>query len=87
MKSGPIVHTTDGGRHWTVQLSAGRVSDLSFADRQAGWAIAGGKAYHTTDGGDAWQLQMNAPDSTWVDALTAGDATPSAPRRASLPAA
>ena len=73
-KAGPIVHTTDGGRHWTVQLSAGRVSDFSFADRHDGWAITGGKAYHTTDGGGAWQLQTNAPDSTWVDALTAGDA-------------
>ena len=78
-KAGPIVHTTDGGRHWTVQLSAGRVSGLSFADRHDGWAITGGKAYHTTDGGGAWQLQTNAPDSTWVDALTAGDAFIGAP--------
>jgi len=79
VKAGPIVHTTDGGRHWTVQLSAGRVSDFSFADRHDGWAIIGGKAYHTTDDGGAWQLQTNAPDSTWVDALTAGDAFIGAP--------
>jgi photosystem II stability/assembly factor-like uncharacterized protein len=79
VKAGPIVHTTDGGRHWTVQLSAGRVSDFSFADPHDGWAIAGGKTYHTTDGGSAWQLQTNAPDSSWVDALTAGDAFIGAP--------
>ena len=74
VKAGPIVHTTDGGRHWTVQLSAGRVSDLSFADRHDGWALAGGKTYHTTDGGADWQLRAAAPASTWVNALTAGDA-------------
>ena len=77
--AGSIVHTTDGGRHWAVQLSVGRVTGLSFADRHNGWAIADGQTYRTTDGGGVWQLQANAPDSTWVDDLTAGTAFIGAP--------
>jgi photosystem II stability/assembly factor-like uncharacterized protein len=79
--TGGIVHTTDGGLHWKVQLAAGRTSALSFADSHNGWAAVenptsfrDGVIYRTTDGGADWVLQAAAPDATWVQAITAQSA-------------
>ena len=81
-----IVHTSDGGAHWTIQLTTSDIPDLSglsFADSQNGWAItsAGGPEpipalFHTTDGGAHWTQQTAAPSdsSRWVCALTPSDA-------------
>jgi photosystem II stability/assembly factor-like uncharacterized protein len=77
--TGKLIHTTDGGRHWQVQLSGPSVSALSFADLENGWAIVGGAVYHTTDGGADWAPQASAPQTTWVTALTAQSAVVGAP--------
>ncbi len=66
---GQIAHTSDGGLHWTVQLS-GPVSGLSFADRDHGWAAVDGTVYHTADGGVHWAPEGTAPPASWVEALT-----------------
>jgi photosystem II stability/assembly factor-like uncharacterized protein len=68
--AGQIVHTTDGGLHWNVQLAGQGVTALSFADSSNGWATAGGAVYGTTDGGADWAPQDSAPYATWVLALT-----------------
>ena len=75
--SGALLHTTDGGLHWQVQLSGPSVGALSFTDSQNGWAIIGSTpaayeppaVYHTTDGGADWVQQTSAPPATWVFAL------------------
>ena len=76
--AGQIAHTSDGGRTWQTQLSAGQATSapraLSFADSHDGWATAAGSVLHTSDGGAHWVTQAAAPDSSWVDALTAADA-------------
>ena len=79
--AGALLHTTDGGLHWRVQLSGPSVSALSFADSQNGWAVTGdtlttteGALYRTTNGGAQWVQQTSAPSSTWVLALAAESA-------------
>lgn len=54
---GVIIHTIDGGHHWTVQ--AGHVStpllSVAFVDTRHGWVGgAGGVILRTTDGGRRW---------------------------------
>ena len=83
---GEIVHTTDGGAHWTSQLSTGNgaeITGLSFADSRHGWATTFGflpalspAVYHTTDGGAHWTQQTAAPSARWLwaFALTPSDA-------------
>lgn len=74
---GKIVHTTDGGAHWTVQLAVShtQIGALSFADATHGWATAGA-VYHTTDGGAVWTQQTTSPPGpwAWVVAPAASDA-------------
>jgi photosystem II stability/assembly factor-like uncharacterized protein len=74
---GKIVHTTDGGAHWTVQLAVphAKISALSFADATHGWATAGA-LYRTTDGGAVWTQQTTSPPApwAWVVAPAASDA-------------
>ncbi len=71
---GEIIHTSDGGAHWTSQLSIRpTVIGLTFADSQNGWAACGA-VYHTTDGGADWLRQATAPFATWGFALTPSDA-------------
>jgi photosystem II stability/assembly factor-like uncharacterized protein len=67
---GTIAHTSDGGAHWSVQLSIKPTfSALSFADASDGWAAAGGAVYRTTDGGAHWVRQTSAPFATWIAGL------------------
>jgi photosystem II stability/assembly factor-like uncharacterized protein len=69
-----IFATTDGGMHWTPQLSEPRdgVTQLDFVDSQTGFAlepildVAGGSQsggvdvlLYTTDGGAHWDARMN----------------------------
>jgi photosystem II stability/assembly factor-like uncharacterized protein len=54
---GLIMHTTDGGHHWTVQASHVGVALVSvdFADAGHGWAGGvGGVILRTNDGGRHW---------------------------------
>ncbi len=79
---GQIIQTTDGGAHWTSQLSIPwpdpdrpSIIGLTFADSQNGWATpSGGPVYHTSDGGANWTQQTAAPPSSWGFALTPSDA-------------
>jgi photosystem II stability/assembly factor-like uncharacterized protein len=73
---GEIVHTSDGGAHWTSQLSTGNgaeMSGLSFADSRHGWVTTFGghpapspAVYDTTDGGAHWTQQTAAPAAGWL---------------------
>ena len=54
---GVIIHTTDGGHHWTVQASrvTGSLASVDFVDARHGWVGgAGGVILRTTDGGRRW---------------------------------
>jgi hypothetical protein len=53
-----IMHTADGGQHWTVQLRAGRAARLSsadFTDARHGWVVGATQLLATTDGGTHWR--------------------------------
>ena len=66
---GVILHTDDGGQHWTPQVSGATctLNSVCFVDARYGWA-AGGMAYpylhdstgvvlSTRDGGLSWQRE------------------------------
>jgi photosystem II stability/assembly factor-like uncharacterized protein len=64
MNGGVLLHTSDGGDHWDVQLGDPKSSDramkdLRFIDPTHGWVVQGApldaKLLHTTDGKN-WQL-------------------------------
>jgi photosystem II stability/assembly factor-like uncharacterized protein len=74
-----VVHTTDGGAHWTVQLAHSGVTALAFTGSRTGWTSVGGAVYRTTDGGAQWLPQTTAPFAAWVIALTAQSAVVGAP--------
>jgi photosystem II stability/assembly factor-like uncharacterized protein len=67
--------TSDGGVHWTKQLS--RTSDclngVSFVDPRHGWIVGcRGVLYRTTDGGKTWVLIPLSP--CWeLGAISFGD--------------
>ena len=59
MNGGILLHTSDGGDHWDVQLGDSKSSDrgmkdLRFIDATHGWVVQGApldaKLLHTTDG-------------------------------------
>ena len=60
-----VLHTTDAGKHWTVQLRDDRgfpLVGVSFVDELHGWAIAStgtlvGYVIATVDGGRTWHSQ------------------------------
>jgi photosystem II stability/assembly factor-like uncharacterized protein len=56
-----ILGTTDGGRTWQSQIKLSvSIFDLSFVDKQTGWASgSAGAIYHTTDGGRTWNAQRS----------------------------
>ena len=66
---GTVVHTTDGGAHWTAQTSgvADDLTGVTFTDAQSGWATGvtsypgsdsvTGVIIHTADGGQLWTTQ------------------------------
>jgi photosystem II stability/assembly factor-like uncharacterized protein len=72
-----LSYTSDGGAHWTVQLSNKQgAGQMAFTDSQHGWALAGGGVYRTTDGGTTWTAQTTTPSSGW--SFVAAPATSSA---------
>lgn len=54
--AGRILATTDGGVHWTVQLTtAADFGEVDFLSTSTGWAVAAHELLVTTDGGQCWQ--------------------------------
>ena len=50
-----ILATTDGGAHWTTQLSGAlNLTSVDFVNSQDGWAVGGTRLLATTDGGALW---------------------------------
>ena len=53
-----ILHTTDGGLHWSVQLSttpAAQLATVDFSDARHGWVTGATQLLATTDGGAHWR--------------------------------
>ena len=54
-----ILHTADGGRHWTVQLrtsAAAWLTTVDFTDARHGWVTGATELLATTDGGAHWRF-------------------------------
>ena len=50
-----ILATTDGGAHWTTQLSGPlNLASVDFVNGQDGWAVGTASLLATTDGGAVW---------------------------------
>ncbi len=70
-----VLHTTDAGKHWTVQLRDDHdfpLVGVSFVDELHGWAIAStgtlvGYIIATDDGGRTWVEQRGAGPLLSVD--------------------
>jgi photosystem II stability/assembly factor-like uncharacterized protein len=53
-----ILHTADGGQHWTVQFrtsQAPRLGAIDFTDAKHGWVVGATQLLATTDGGGHWR--------------------------------
>ncbi len=61
-----ILHTTDGGIKWNVQLSNNSfLNDLYFIDSKTGWVVGvSGTIWNTTDGGNNWSQQDSGTTQT-----------------------
>lgn len=67
--AGVVLHTTDGGEHWSVQTRLDSVTfeDIYFLDTQTGWISAeNGLLFKTTDGGTHWRKQHIADKKSWI---------------------
>ena len=67
---GTILHTTDGGKTWSVQDSGTRntLGGIYFVDRQNGWAVGNmGTIIHSSDGGKTWEKQDSPVDFYHMD--------------------
>jgi photosystem II stability/assembly factor-like uncharacterized protein len=64
---GALLHTTDGGKHWTpVQLGSTDeyLSKIRFTDKDEGWLVGRDDLYHTEDGGKTWNRILSLPSPT-----------------------
>lgn len=83
----PVMHTTDGGQHWTLLQAPSLTDNLTFVDPQHGWAWSlqplpsapkSMLLYQTSDGGQTWR-QVSTIDaarsfeSTALGPLPLGD--------------
>jgi photosystem II stability/assembly factor-like uncharacterized protein len=53
-----ILHTTDAGRHWSIQFmtsQAAQLASVDFTDAQHGWVTGASEILATTDGGAHWR--------------------------------
>ena len=69
---GTILRTQDGGMTWTPQGSGSSawLSDISFADARAGWAVGAQTVLATTDAGATWARQSTpGGEARAVDAV------------------
>lgn len=73
-KGGVILHTTNGGEKWDIQLGEqnsqeAEYQNLYFLDAKHGWAFQyGPKLLRTVDGGRTWAEAGSAP-GTWLTAM------------------
>jgi photosystem II stability/assembly factor-like uncharacterized protein len=76
-KKGRILHTADGGTHWTRQTSGVKVNlgHVVFADARYGWAAgAKGTLLRTIDGGRHWLAKrIHAAGSATIGQLSFAD--------------
>ena len=69
-----IVHTTNGGYNWELQLedSVYDFLDVCFIDSLEGWVVGGkdttyeARILHTTNGGVEWKVQPNITDGFYL---------------------
>jgi photosystem II stability/assembly factor-like uncharacterized protein len=74
--AGTIIATSDGGAHWTGQVSHTRewLKDVAFADADHGWAVGySGTIIATKDGGASWRAQDSGTPEALI-AVAFGDA-------------
>jgi len=53
-----ILHTADGGQHWTAELRtspSARLGAVDFTDARHGWVVGAKELLTTTDGGTHWR--------------------------------
>src|SRR5262245_29469827 len=53
-----ILHTGDGGRHWSLQFltkSAAQLDTVDFVDARHGWVAGASELLATSDGGAHWR--------------------------------
>jgi photosystem II stability/assembly factor-like uncharacterized protein len=68
-----VLHTSDGGAHWTMQLATSRgAGGLAFANSSVGWATTSDGVFRTVDGGAHWVLQAAVPPTGWAWVLARG---------------
>ena len=62
---GQVMHSSDGGRHWTgrdtATPSCGAAGELQFVDARNGWLLRCGQVWLSTDGGDSWRVVADGP--------------------------
>ncbi len=64
-----ILHTTNGGLNWDVQISNVSMNAISFVNSRLGWAVGNaGPVFHTTNSGATW-IAQTVP-ATITDALS-----------------
>lgn len=75
---GNVWYTDDGGATWSVpvNLGAGNLNDIYFADSNTGWTVGwGGQLYATTNGGATWASQNSGVSDTLYDIYAIGTST------------
>lgn len=64
---GALLHTNDGGKHWTPVLPGSNpdeyLNEVRFSDKDHGWLVGLHDLYHTEDGGKTWKRVLSLPPS------------------------
>ena len=71
-----LLHTADGGLHWTVQPApvSGQYYDVTAVSPKIAWAVGDNVVIRTTDGGDTW-TRVFSGDSMYFRGVSAIGAT------------
>jgi len=74
----PLLHTTDGGKTWSVQawLPDWSLSGIVMTSKVTGWAPGFRSILQTTDGGESWSSQLDGGDAPFVDISSADQSHP-----------
>ncbi|MGU7811554.1 PKD domain-containing protein [Burkholderia sp. AW49-1] len=67
-ESGALIHSTDGGLTWTIQIASGNaIRSISAVDSNHVWALDGQRnVLSSSDGGATWQAVATGSPSTLV---------------------
>jgi photosystem II stability/assembly factor-like uncharacterized protein len=74
----PLMRTTDGGQHWTALSLPPAISQITFLDRQHGWAWdqfamqEQNSLYQTVDGGKTWVKVSSTSANRSINDTTPG---------------